>query len=479
MEGVKDSFDYQLVVIGAGTAGLVSSFVAAGLGAKVLLVERDRMGGECLWTGCVPSKTLIKSARVWDTVQRAAEFGVHVEKPRVVWNAVRLRIADVRDEIKALEREQMQQSGVEFVSGTARFLDSQTIEIHGKDGTRTVRGEKFILATGSKVKWPEVPGIEESGCITHEQVFDLPSMPRTLAILGGGPISCEIAQAFARFGSRVTLLQKGAHLLPREDAEISEAALKLLRQSGVTVHLEATANTVQREDDGIHLDFTSEGGAQTVRASNLLVATGKRPEFAGLNLESAGVKTSEDGVVVDDHLRTSAPNIWACGDLVGRYLFTHVAEYEAKIAAQNALLPVKAKVDYSAVPWTTFTDPEIARVGLTETEANEKFGQCKVFRAEFKDLDRAIIEGEAQGFLKIVTGESGRILGAHIIGPSAGELIHPFITAVREGGLVQEFAEAMHVYPTLSEIGHRAGNGFYQELLEAKSTRWLLKKIIH
>ena len=466
---------YDLAVVGAGTGGLVSAFVATSLGARTVLIERERVGGECLWTGCVPSKTLIKSARVFDTIKRAEEFGVHVEATRLIWTAVRMRIAAVRDEIKALEREEIQRANLEIVSGTASFADGKTLKVATKSGERIIRAKKFILATGTKIRVPDIEGLAETDFITHEHIFDLPSLPRTMLFLGGGPIAVEFAQAFARFGSKVTIIQKGDRLLPKEDAEISIACQRLLEQEGVKVYLGAMVQRARQDDTGKFIDFhNSDGTPCTERASQLMVATGKEPDTQSLNLEAAGVATDKDGIVVDDYLRTTAPNVWACGDATGKFLFTHVAEYQGKIAAQNALLPVKSKANYRVVPWTTFTDPEISHLGMTEEEAQQAYGHCRVYRSQFNKLDRAIIEGETEGFLKVVTTGSGRIVGAHIIGPQAGELIHSFVPAVRDGTLIQEMAETIHVYPTLSEIGHRAGNQYYQELLNAKPVRRLL-----
>ncbi len=473
------SNEYDLAVVGGGTAGLVSAFVASSLGAQVVLIERARVGGECLWTGCVPSKTLIKSARVYEAVKRAEEFGVHVEKPRLVWGAVRMRIAAVRDEIRDLERAEIQKAGFEIVQGTARFADASTLRVQTANGERVIDARKIILATGSKARLPDVEGLQDAGFLTHETVFDMPNLPRSFVMLGGGAVACELAQAFARFGRKVTILQQSDRLLPKEDAEISAACEKLLQQDGVTIHLQAQTQRAGRDDDKKWIEFTSsDGKTQTVRADEIVVAVGKEPDLGSLNLAAAGIGSDGKGLIVDDYLRTSAPNVWACGDATGKFLFTHVAEYQGKIAAQNALLPLKAKADYRVVPWTTFTDPEISHLGLTEDEARQAGGSVKVYRAPFKELDRAIIEGETTGFLKVVTSGSGRILGAHIIGPAAGELIHSFVPAVRDGALLQEMAEAIHVYPTLSEIGHRAGNESYKELLGSKLVQWALKRII-
>ncbi len=465
---------YDLVVIGAGTGGLVSAFAADALGARVLLIERERMGGECLWSGCVPSKTLIKSARVFDTVQRAAEFGVHLEKPRVIWNAIKLRIKDVQDDIKKLERQSMAESNVEFCLGSARFIDAHVLEIESSSQTRRVHARRVIIATGSKVSVPQIDGLIEAGFITHQQVFNLPALPRRLAIIGGGPIGCEFAQAFARLGCNVTLLQHGERILNKEDEDVSEIALKILRAAKVEVLLNCEVKSARADDDSKYLQVSHEGGTKEIKAGQILVATGKKPNIDSLDLPNAGVKFSEKGIEVDEHLKSSVAHIFACGDVTGRDLFTHAAEHEAKIVAQNAMLPVKAKAHNAPLPWTTFLDPEIARVGLTEAQARQKWRNIRVFRQDFKTLDRAIIEGETLGFCKIVTTDSGRIVGAHIVGPNAGELIAPWTFAMGEGALISEMGEAIFVYPTLSEISHRTGNDWYQQLLKKPMVNQLL-----
>jgi pyruvate/2-oxoglutarate dehydrogenase complex dihydrolipoamide dehydrogenase (E3) component len=472
---------YDIAVIGAGTGGLVAAFLCDSLGAKTALIEKDKMGGECLWTGCVPSKTLIRSAKVLETVKRAEEFGVHVENVRPIWRAIQLRMAAVRDEIKTLERQEMARTKIDFINGNARFLDARTLEIQDKKGKRLLHARKFILATGTKAKIPAILGLSDVPYLTHETIYDLPSLPRSLAILGGGPIACEFAQAFARFGAKVTILQKNERLLPREDGEISAALQERLQNDLVQIFLGAQTSKIEKIEDKIRLSFEVDGQTHNIEAGHLLLATGKEAQDT-VNFQAAGVQMNEKGVIVDEHLKTTAPHIWACGDITGAYLFTHVAEYQGKIAAQNALLPVKAKADYRIVPWTTFTDPEVAHLGLTEEEARQAHGAVKIYKMPFDHLDRAIIEGETSGFLKAICTQSGRLVGAHIIGPQAGELIHTLVPAVRDGALIQELAETIHVYPTLSEIGHRAGNQFYKETLdealESPPVRWLLKKIV-
>ena len=470
---------YDLAVIGGGTGGLVSAVAAKSLGAKVVLIERERVGGECLWTGCVPSKTLIKSAKVFDMVNRAAEFGVHVEKPRALWNAIRLRIKDVQDEIKKLEKEEIAKAGLEIINGDATFSDANTLSIQTKNGAQTVSSKKFILSVGLQNRVPDIDGLRESGFITNRDVFDLPSLPRTMIILGGGSQGCEFAQAFARLGTKVTLLHKGERLLPREDVEVSQMAQRVLEQSGVTVLLNAKVQKVTREDgEKAVVTFTHNGENKTAEATRILVATGKVADYTHLKLSEIGVQWSEKGLIVDGHLRTTLDHIWACGDCTGRNLWTHAAEHEAKIATQNALLPLKKKLDNRVTPRATFLDPECASVGLSEENANIEYSKVKVFKSEFKTLDRAIIEGETQGFCKVICTSSGVIIGAHIVGASAAELIHPFVAAVRDGMTISEFADTMHVYPTLSEIAHRIGNDSYRELLDNTSVKWALKKLM-
>ena len=458
-------YDTDVAVIGGGTAGLVSASVAAALGACATLIEADKVGGECLWRGCVPSKTLVKSARVYDLVKRSAEFGVHVEKPRLIWNAVKLRLADVRDEIKAAEREALAKSGVTSRIGTAKFLDDHTLAIEQRGETHRLTARSFIIATGSNPRLPDIEGLQEVGFVWADGLFDKPSLPKSLVFIGGGPVSCEMAQTFARFGTTVTVLQGGERILDKEEPEVSELMLKLFRAEGIAVHLNARATRVESEGERKKVTFQTPDGEQSVVAGEIVVAVGKVPAWGSLELENIGIRADEDGIQVDGQLKTSAPNVWACGDVTGNYYFTHVAENEGKIAGANAVLPgpLARKVEYRGLSWVTFTDPEIAHLGQTLEEAKREWGEARAWHLPFGELDRAIIEGETAGFARIITTGSGRIVGAHIAGPNAGEIIAALIVPVREGALLSEFADAMLPYPTLSEIVHRAGNEVYQE----------------
>jgi pyruvate/2-oxoglutarate dehydrogenase complex dihydrolipoamide dehydrogenase (E3) component len=475
MRNKTDGFD--IAVIGAGTAGLVSAFLADSLGARVALVEKHRVGGECLWTGCVPSKTLIKAARVYDTVKRAEEFGIHVENARVRWNAVQLRIAAVRDEIRELERNEISKTQIEIIHGAARFEDASTLRVTNADGEQTIRAKKFILACGTRPRIPEIEGLSEIGFLTHEQIFDMKNLPRSWIILGGGPVGCEMAQALARLDCRVTLLQRASTLLPREDADVSAACEKILRNEGVKVFCNVDVRRAKLREEKKRLEFQVGDETHSASAAEVLVAVGKQTDLEALNAGAAGIEWDARGVSANAYLQ-AAPNVWACGDVTGKLLFTHVAEAQAKVAAQNALLPIKKKWDERVLPWCTFLDPEIARVGLSEDEARREYSDIKVYRQEFAKLDRAIIEGEASGFLKVIATSSGRVLGAHLVGPSAGELIHQFVAAVRDGVLISEFAETIHVYPTLSEVAHRAGNEYFQDLLQNRWIKAALEKFV-
>lgn len=472
-------FDTDVAVIGGGTAGLVSAAVAASLGARATIIEADKIGGECLWRGCVPSKTLLKSARVFHTVKGAAEFGVHLEKPRLIWSAVKLRLADVRDEIKRAEREALKKSGVQTLSGRARFLDANTLEIESKAGARKFTAKEFVLATGSTPRIPKIDGLDEVGFIPPDGLFDKPALPKSLIFIGGGPVSIEMAQAFARFGAKVTILQHGERILDKEEPEVSALMLKLLRAEGITIHLNAAATRAEWEGERKQIWFDTPGEKdQSVNADEIVVSIGKIPVFENLGLENIGVKADKKGIGVDAHLKTSAANVWACGDATGGPYFTHVAENQGKIAGANAVLPapLAQKLDNRGLSWVTFTDPEVAHLGQTLAEAKKEWGEsARAWHIPFSELDRAIIEGETSGFARIITTGSGRIVGAHIVGAHAGEIIGSLIIPVREGALIGEFGEAMFPYPTLGEIVHKAGNQYYQELLESDLAQKALK----
>lgn len=448
---------YDLAVIGGGTAGLVSSAVSAGIGARTALVEQHKLGGECLWTGCVPSKAIIRSASVLHTLRRAADYGIDADG--------RADFARVMERVHAIIRhiephdspERFRGMGVDVIEGRARFLSPEQAEVDG----RRITSKRWIIATGSRTAIPPVPGLEEAGYLTHETIWSLRALPSSLLVLGAGPIGIEMAQAFARLGSQVTVVGASAQVLEREDPEIAAVLHRQLEREGITLRLGAKAMRVRKEDGAKIVAVSSAAGDTEVRAAEILIATGRRPNVEEMGLDRLGVEVTEKGIVVDASLRTSASNTWAAGDVAGPYRFTHVADYQARIAAPNALFPIRRKVDYRVVPWCTYTEPEVARVGLTEAEARAEWGDAAgIYRYDHESLDRALCDGEPEGLTKIVLDPKGRIVGAHVVGPRAGETIHEAVLAVRHRLKLSDLSGMIHVYPTYPESLKRTADAY-------------------
>lgn len=456
---------FDLVIVGGGVAGLVAASGAAQLGARVALVERVSLGGDCLRTGCVPTKRLIRSARAASLVRRAGEFGVEVKEAKVDFAKVMEGVRAVQESIGVHDSpERFKEMGVEVIIGAGRFVDKGAFEVNGD----RLQGRRFIIATGSSPVIIPVPGLKEAGALTNESALELKELPGTIAILGAGPIGIEFAQAYGRLGSKVTVIEKQERILPREDSEVSDMLFKILVAEGVRIDVCTEIKNVGKAGGRKVLNARCPTGDKVYEADEVMVAIGRAPNVDGIGLEAAGVAYDRrKGIKVDERLRTTNRDIYACGDVVGHYAFTHVAEYHAGIALGNALFPfVKRKVDYRAVPWVTFSDPELARVGLTEAEAREKFkDRVKVYRHYFKDVDRAVIEGEANGMIKLVCSKDAALLGAHILGPNAGELLPEYVLAIREGLPVTKVSRAMHAYPTEAMALKRAADGYYREKL--------------
>ncbi|MBS1793278.1 MAG: FAD-dependent oxidoreductase [Acidobacteria bacterium] len=451
---------YDLIVIGGGSAGLVAAGGAGILGARVALVEKHLLGGECLYTGCVPSKALIRSARFAHDARRAADFGFRVadfgfagDRFAAVTNRVQQVIAAIEPHDSP---ERFEKMGVEVVFGTPRFVSSGALEVESKDSgaLRKMKAKRFCIATGSSPFVPPVEGLRETGFVTNETLFRLETLPARLIVLGGGAIGAEMAQAFRRLGARVTVVEQGERLLSKEDREISAFAEEIFRREGIEILTGSKAVAARTNAAGEKIVTIETGGAKReIAGDELLVALGRRPNVEGLELEKAGVRFDEKRIETDAYLRTTAKNIFAAGDVTNRFQFTHTADYEAQVVLRNCFLfyPLTVKADYRVVPWATFTEPEIGRVGLTESEARAKYGSISVVRAEFGDNDRAHAEGETEGFAKIVLAGK-KIVGAHIAGPRAGELIHEFVLAMKFGLSLDDLGRAIHVYPTLSKI---------------------------
>ncbi len=446
------SFDTNLVVIGAGSAGLVASLIAATVRARVTLIERERMGGDCLNTGCVPSKALIRSARMADYARRGGEFGLEPVPVEVDFSRV---MARVRSVIAAIEPhdsvERFTQLGVDCVKGEARILSPWEVAVDG----RTIAARNIVIATGSRPRVPPIPGLDQVDYLTSDTLWDITELPERLLILGAGPIGCELAQAFARLGSRVTLVTHAQRVLPREDEEASAQLMAAFERHGIAVHVRHEPRLVEVDQDGPRCRLEGPGGFVAVPFDRLLLAVGRSPNVEGLGLEALGITLAPAGTVaVDDYLCTAIPTIYACGDVAGPYLFTHMASHQAWYAAVNALFGRlrRFRVDYSVVPWATFTDPEVARVGLNEQEALQRGIAYEVSRYDLDDLDRAIADGEAHGFIKVLT-EPGRdrIIGATIVGYHAAELVNEFVLAMKHGIGLNRILATIHIYPTLSE----------------------------
>ena len=443
-------FDFDVVAIGGGAAGIVAANVAAGFGARVALVERDRLGGECLWTGCVPSKALIHLAHL----RRSGADGP--AEPLAAVGAMVLRVQEAEGTEAALTR-----AGVALRYGEGRFLDRHTFAMDDK----TIRARHFVLATGSRPAVPDLPGLRQAGFLTNVEVFAQPAPPESLIVIGGGLIGVELAQAFARLGTRVTLLQRRERLLPRDDAELVAELTALLRGEGLDIRCGATPTRVELDGDRKRVHYRAGDGEHAVTAQEILVAAGRRPNVEGLGLDALGIRIGAQGVETDATLRTRAPNIWACGDVRGVARFSHMAEHEAKAAMRNILLPLRARARMDLVPWATFTDPELAHAGLTEADAAERGIAVDVFRQHFAEDDRALVDGVGVGMVKLVAKRpGGQLLGAQILGPRAGELIQEAILVLTRRGNIREIADAIHVYPTLSIAVQRAAQRWYEAL---------------
>ncbi|MEP7208377.1 MAG: mercuric reductase [Casimicrobiaceae bacterium] len=466
--------EFDLVVIGGGSGGLVVAAGGATLGAKVALVEKDRLGGDCLWTGCVPSKALIKSARVAHEMREAARWGLTGADPEPDIAKVMAHVADVIAAIAPHDSpERFRGLGIDVILEAGKFVGPDAFEVGG----RTLTASHFVLATGSRPAVPPLPGLEQVPYLTNENVFDLRQPVPSLAVIGGGPIGCELAQSFRRLGSEVTVIDVAKQLLPKEDPDLVAVVAQRLRDEGVTVLLDAKVGAVEGSAGALRLTAEGAQGTRAVNASHVLVATGRAPNLDHLGLEAAQVKTEKGRLVMDDRLRTTNPRIYAVGDIAGPLQFTHMAEHQAGIVLRQTLFKMFWARPSSVVPWCTFTDPELARVGLSETEAREKNIDHAVHRFSLADNDRAQADGATEGFAKLITGKSGKILGVAIVGSHAGELIAEYALAMQNDLSASALSNTIHPYPTLSQTNRRVAD----EQRKAGLTPWrrkLLQRVL-
>ncbi|HEY8504073.1 MAG TPA: mercuric reductase [Gemmataceae bacterium] len=468
---------YNLVVLGAGTAGLVAAAGAAGLGAKVALVERGLMGGDCLNYGCVPSKALLRAARAAAAVRRAGEFGVRVpEGVAVDFAAVMARMRRLRAAIAPHDSaERFRRLGIDVFLGEARFTGPDAVEVDG----RALRFRRCVIATGGRPAEPPIPGLEEAGSLTNETVFALTELPRRLAVLGDGPVGCELAQAFARFGSEVFLVSKHSHVMTKEDPAAARLVEEAMRRDGVQILHRTQLTRVEVREGEKRLFLDGEAG-QTERAADaILVGVGRRPNVEGLNLEAAGVAYDpRQGVRVDDYLRTTNRAVYAAGDVCTRYKFTHAADAMARIVLRNSLLPLgRARMSALLIPRCTYTDPEVAAVGLTEEEAERQGVAYDVFEQPLAEVDRAVLDGEADGFVKILVKKgSDKILGATIVAAHAGEVLPEVTVAMQAGFGLRKLAGVIHAYPTQAEAVKKLADAYNRTRLTPFVRRLLEKR---
>jgi pyruvate/2-oxoglutarate dehydrogenase complex dihydrolipoamide dehydrogenase (E3) component len=461
---------YNLVVVGAGTAGLVTAAAAAGLGARVALVERYLMGGDCLNVGCVPSKCVIRSARVVGEAARAASLGVRVpDGVAPDFGAVMERMRRVRARLSRIDSaERFRGLGVDVFLGDARFAGPDSVEVGG----RTLRFKRAVVATGARAGAPPVPGLGEAGFLTNETVFNLTERPRTLAVVGAGPIGCELAQAFRRLGSEVVLVHDSPHVLNREDPDAAEIVQRAFVREGIRLVLDARLQRVARGAEGKVLHFVAGGRGHAVTVDEILVGAGRLPNVEGLGLEAAGIEHQARGVVVDDHLRTTNPRVYAAGDVCMDFKFTHAADATARLVVQNALFLGRKKVSALTIPWCTYTDPEVAHVGLYERDAAAKGFAVDTFTIPFGEVDRAVADGEEEGFVKVhVRKGTDRILGATIVARHAGEMLNELTLAMVARVGLGRLAGVVHPYPTQAEAIRKAADAYNRTRLTPRVKR--------
>ena len=470
------SFDANLVVIGAGSAGLVSAYIAAAVKAKVILIEKHKMGGDCLNTGCVPSKALIRAAKTQHYLRHADQLVIEDVTGRVNFPKVMQRVHQVIDTIEPHDSiECYTKLGVECITGEAKVLSPYEVQV----GDRIITTKNIIIASGARPFVPPIKGLDEVDYLTSDNLWGLTEQPQKLLVMGGGPIGCELAQSFQRLGSEVTLVDMADRLMPREDADVSAYVLQQFSSEGIEVLLNQRIVGFVKTDSGFHAELEGPQGDRRVAFDKVLVAVGRKANTDHFGLEALGIELSRSGTIaVDSHLRTRFPNIYACGDVAGPYQFTHTASHQAWYASVNALFgKLKTfRVDYRVIPWATFTDPEVARVGLSESEAKEKNISVDVTKYGIDDLDRAIADNEAKGFVKVLTAKgTDRVVGCTIVGYHAGDLITEYVSAMKHKIGLNKILRTIHIYPTMSEANKFAAADWKRANVSDRTLRWLEK----
>lgn len=460
------AYDYDMIVLGGGAAGLTTSGIAASFGAKTLMIERHRLGGDCTWTGCVPSKTLLKTARVAHQIRHASHYGLADQPPAFDFGATMKRLRAIREAIyEDADRPEIYEAmGVDVRFGTGRFVDPHTIEVEGDDGAARVTGRYVTIAAGASAFVPPIDGLRDVPYLTNETLFDLQELPERLAIVGGGPVGSEMAQAFGRLGTRVTVIDLLDTILANDDPELTTLLQATLEKEGVRYVLGAGVKRVTRAGGALSVEVEQDGQRRTIEADALLMATGRRANLDGLGLDAAGVAYTKHGITVNDRCRTNQRHIYAIGDVTGRYQFTHMSEHMGKVAASNAIFKVPLKIDAKHVPWVTYTDPELAHVGARERDLQARDATYKVYRFPYTKIDRAVTDGEATGWIKVFARPfTGKILGATILGARAGEMISEVALAMRHGLTLRQISDTIHPYPTYGLGVRRAADQWYAQ----------------
>lgn len=470
-------FEFDAIVIGGGAAGLTASGFAANVGAKTMMIEADRLGGDCTWTGCVPSKVILKAGKIAHQIRNASRFGLLDSEPEINYKKVIQHVHNVRDEVyeDADRPEIYEEMGIEVVFGKAKFKDSHTLEILQSDGgTKTVTGAHIFIATGAKAFVPEISGLDEVEFLTNETLFEIEDLPDHLVVVGAGPIGIEMSQAFANLGANVTVIDVAKCIMQNDDPELVEILKGVLEKQGVNFHLGTTIKRVQKGKSGIQVLIDREGVEEVIHGSHLLIATGRKANYKSLKLEAAGVKSNNKGIQVDNSCKTNINHIYAMGDVTGRYQFTHMSEHMSKVAVTKALLKIPMTIDHKHVPWTTFTYPELAHIGATEKQLNARDQKFEVYKFPYSKIDRAISEGETDGLIKIFASKlTGKIYGASIVGAHAGELISEYALAMKNGVTLRNIADTIHPYPSWALGARRAADQWYIKNQSEASVKWM------
>ena len=460
--------DFDMVVIGGGAAGLTAAGMSAVLGAKTVLISDGPLGGDCTWHGCIPSKSLLKAAKVAHEMRRASAYGLTPSGLEHDWSRIIGRVHSIRDHVyeEADAPPNIEKLGVEVIAARARFIDCKSVEITSGTSSRVVSSRYFIIATGSKPAIPEIPGIDRVPILTNESLFELKERPQHLLVLGAGPIGVEMAQVFRRLGSHVTVADKAPRILARDDAELAGMLEHCLRDEGVQFRLGDEVESFEPEAARLK-------SGERIAFDFVLVAAGRCSNFEALEPGAAGIRTTGSGIQVDARCRTTAKNIFACGDVTGKHMFTHMAEHTAKVAVMNAILHMPSRVDQGRIPWCTFTDPELAHVGPGEEELRKSGQRFRVYRFPFAKLDRAITESESAGWVKVLANSRGKVLGASILGANAGEMIAEYALAMKTGAGLGAISATIHPYPTYALGNRRAADIFANGVLTPGRVKWI------